>query len=408
VDERVADLIAWRRTIHSHPETAHTEHETSTFIRSVLAAEGLAPREISGTGVVVDIGPDPRHERETPQDGGASPAERARRTGGKDRRPGRVALRADIDALPIQERTGLPFASRRDGFAHACGHDIHTSALLGAALALRSLERAGALPRGVRLIFQPAEEGQPSGARTLSDAGVLDGVGQIFALHCDPKIDVGRLGTRIGAITAASDAITIAVRSTGGHTSRPHLTGDVVHALSTVVTSLPAVLHRTVDPRIGIDLTFGQIQAGTAPNAMPSSGLLRGTLRCLDPDAWRRAGDLIEPSVRSILEPYDVEVDVEVLRGIPPVVNDERATRVLDDAAKAVLGPDSTELTEQSLGGEDFAWYLERVPGALARLGTRTPGGTTYDLHRGDAIFDEGAIANGAKVLAAAALFAAD
>ncbi|MGO1582360.1 MAG: amidohydrolase [Actinomycetaceae bacterium] len=406
IDSRVDDLVAWRRRIHAHPETAFAEHETADLLVEVLTAEGLHPRRMASTGVVVDLGPDPRRERAAPQDGSTTPAERARRSGGRYVPHGRVALRADIDALPVPETTGLPFGSNRPGFAHACGHDLHTACLLGAALALADLDRAGRLACGVRLVFQPAEEAQPSGARTLVEHGVLEGVGQIFALHCDPKLDVGRLGTRIGAITAASDAITIQVRAEGGHTSRPHLTGDVVNALATVVTGLPAVLHRRLDPRIGIDLTFGEIAAGSAPNAMPSTGTLRGTLRCLDPDAWQEAGALVEPAVRAMLEPFGVDVDVEVLQGIPPVVNDERATRALDAAAKAVLGEGATELTEQSLGGEDFAWYLRRVPGALARLGTRTPGGQTYDLHRGDAVFDERAIAAGAKVLAGVALTA--
>ncbi|MGC5629401.1 amidohydrolase [Georgenia sp. Z1344] len=404
IDARSDDLVAWRRRIHMNPETAFTEHETAAFVEEVLIGAGLSPRRVAGTGVVVDLGPDPRRSHPAPPNGASTPADRSRRSGGRHVPGGRLALRADMDALPIPETTRLPFASKRRGAAHACGHDIHTTALLGATLALAELDAAGRLARGVRAIFQPAEEAQPSGARTLVEHGVLEGVGGIFALHCDPKLDVGRLGSRIGAITAASDAVTVHVRSDGGHTSRPHLTGDVVNALATVVTGLPAVLRRRLDPRIGVDLTFGAIQAGTAANAMPSTGVLRGTLRCLDADAWQEAGALVEPAVRAMLQPFGVEVDVEVLQGIPPVVNDERATRALDRAAKSVLGEDSTELTEQSLGGEDFAWYLRRVPGALARLGTRTPGGTTYDLHRGDAQFDERALAAGAKVLAGVAL----
>jgi len=378
-------LIETRRHIHAHPEVAWREHETTTYLRRILTEAGLEPRPLDPTGLVVDIGADRR-----------APGLR------------RVALRADLDALPVPETSGLAFASEREGCAHACGHDIHTTALLGAALALKQLDDAGELPVGVRCLFQPAEEIQPGGAQAVIDQGGLDGVHQIFALHCDPKVEVGRVGSRIGPITAASDTVTLMVTSEGGHTSRPHLTGDVVYALSQLATGLPAVLGRRTDPRSGVNLTWGAVHAGKAPNAIPASGTLTGTIRCLDSREWERLGRIVEQAAQQIAAPYAVETEVSYVRGIPPVVNDERAVRVADAAVKDVLGADAVELTEQSLGGEDFAWYLTHLPGALVRLGTRTPGGPAYDLHRGDIVFDERAIGLGARVLARTALLAAD
>jgi amidohydrolase len=375
------ELVEVRRDIHAHPELGRTEQRTTRLVAERLRLAGLSPRMLAGTGLTCDIGP--------------SSVETGRR---------RIALRADMDALPVQETTGLPYASTVHGVAHACGHDVHTTALLGAGLVLAELHEAGELPTGVRLVFQPAEEVQPGGALDVLNQGALDGVGAIFALHCDPKVDVGRVGTRIGPITSASDEVTVVVTGPGGHTSRPHLTGDVVYALGQVITQVPAVLGRRLDPRSGVNLTWGAVQAGSAHNAIPASGSVRGTLRCLDVRAWERASQVVHEAVEQVVAPYGVEVEVRHQRGVPPVENDERATAVLEAAARDVLGEDSVQLTEQSLGGEDFAWYLTKVPGAMARLGTRTPGGRTYDIHQGDLVVDEGAIAAGAALLARAAL----
>ncbi|TNC19301.1 amidohydrolase, partial [Georgenia sp. 311] len=240
-DELDDELVALRRQIHSNPELGWMERETTDLLADRLKAAGLSPRRLTSTGLVCDIGPDPRA--------------RGRR---------RIGLRGDIDALPVTETTGLPFRSRNKGLSHACGHDVHASAVLGAGLVLARLAEEDLLPVGVRLILQPAEEVQPSGAKSLLDAGVLDGVEQMYAVHCAPKLEVGRIGSRIGPITAASDNVTITVRSNGGHTSRPHLTGDVVYALGHIITQLPAVLDRRLDPRSGANLTWGAVNAGRA------------------------------------------------------------------------------------------------------------------------------------------------
>ena len=376
-----ADLVAIRRDLHAHPELARTEERTTRVIADRLAAAGLQPRLLPGAGLLCDLGP-------------AHPGSR------------RIALRADLDALPVADACGEPWTSTVRGVSHACGHDLHAAAVLGAGLALAELYAAGRLDVDVRLLFQPAEEVQPGGSIDVMAAGGLDGVEQIFALHADPKLDVGRVGTRIGPITSASDEVHVTIRGAGGHTSRPHLTGDVVFALGQVITGVPAVLGRRLDPRSGVNLTWGAVRAGSAPNAIPSSGSVHGTLRALDVRAWERAAEVFTTAVREVVAPYDVEVDVHRQRGVPPVVNEEASTGVLEAAARDVLGPESVVLTEQSLGGEDFAWYLTKVPGALARLGTRTPGGRTYDIHQGELRVDERAIEAGALVLARAAVLA--
>ena len=377
VDEKSDDLREIRRHLHRHPELSHQEHATTDFVVERLTALGLSPQRMAHTGLICDIpGSDPDLQL--------------------------TALRADMDALGIPELSPVSFRSTVEGVSHACGHDVHMSAVLGAATALVRVADAGALRRGVRLIFQPAEEMHPCGALELIGQDVLDGVDSILALHCDPGVDVGHIGLKTGPITSATDPVTIQVRGAGGHTSRPHLTQDLVYALSSIATQLPAALTRRMDPRSGVNLTWGSIHAGSAFNAIPSSGTLEGTLRCLDHDAWDRAEELLESVLADLVRPWGVEARVSHDRGVPPVSNSAGGVEVLAAAVRGVLGRDNLDPTAQSLGGEDFAWYLEKVPGALARLGTRTPGGRTYDLHMGDLMIDERAIGIGGSVLASA------
>lgn len=383
LDELRAELVSIRRDLHAHPELARTEERTTRVVAERLRAAGLTPHLLTGSGLWCDIGP-------------SVAASGVRR----------VALRADLDALPVPDTCGLPWASTHRGVAHACGHDVHTTAVLGAGLALARLAADGGLDVGVRLLFQPAEEVQPGGSIDVINEGGLDGVGEIFSVHCDPKLDVGLVGTRIGPITSASDEVTVTVTGDGGHTSRPHLTGDVVFALGQVITQVPAILGRRLDPRSGVNLTWGAVRAGTVHNAIPSTGTVMGTLRCLDVRAWEQASAVLEQAVVDVLHPLGVEVEVKHQRGVPPVENRAESTGVLEDAAHDVLGPDAVRLTEQSLGGEDFAWYLTKVPGAMARLGTRTPGGHTHDIHQGDLRVDERAVEAGALLLARTAYLA--
>lgn len=373
------ELIAFRRDVHAHPELARAEFRTTALLAERFKAAGARVRLLSGTGLIADIGPvDPAY---------------------------RVALRADLDALPVVERTGLPFASKTDGVSHACGHDVHVSAVLGAGLALQDqAESLAAQGIGVRLIFQPAEEVIPGGAMEVINQGGIRGVDRIFSIHCDPSLAVGQVGLREGALTAAADAVTITLSGRGGHTSRPHLTQDLTYALGKVVTEVPAVLSRRVDPRAGVAVVWGIIHAGSVPNVIPSTGTVSGTLRMLDAELWEKIGPLLEEVVHAVISPYAVTATVEHVRGVPPVVNDPESVARLRIAAVQMLGFDAAKPTQQSLGGEDFAWYTQAVPGAMARLGTRTPGGATFDLHQGDLDVDERAIGFGATLLGAAAL----
>jgi len=288
------------------------------------------------------------------------------------------------------------------GAAHACGHDAHTSMLIGAGLALAS---APELPGRVRLVFQPAEEVMPGGALDAVKAQVLDGVERILALHCDPRVEVGRIGLRTGAITSACDRLVLSLEGSGGHTARPHLTTDLVTAVAKMATELPAVLARRIDPRAGLSVVWGRIQSGQACNVIPQHAELEGTVRCLHLDAWREAPDLIHEVIDQVAAMYRAKWELTYHRGVPPVVNEPDSVELLREAMTARYGVHTIEDTEQSLGGEDFSWYLEHVPGALARLGVRPVGDPTVrDLHRGDFDADSGAIRVGVELFTGAAL----
>jgi amidohydrolase len=307
----------------------------------------------------------------------------------------------------VEDTSGTPWASRTPGVAHACGHDVHTAGLVGAALALQELHHRGQLGGRVRLVFQPAEEVMPGGALRLMEHGVLEDVERIFMLHCDPSLDVGLVGLRAGPLTGAADALSVRLSGRGGHTSRPHLTEDLTFALGKVLTELPAIVSRRMDPRAGVSIVWGMVRAGAAHNVIPGGGYAAGTVRMLDSVAWADAEALIRVLIDEIVAPYGVTAEVDYRRGVPPVVNDHDSTELLAAAVRRVVGDDGEVSTTQSLGGEDFGWYRDRVPGAMGRLGTRTPGGPRYDLHQGNIVVDERATAIAARVLAEAALTAA-
>lgn len=377
-----SELIEFRRDLHAHPEVGYSEHRTTHKIASRLERAGLRASILpKGTGVIADVG------------GGA----------GEDPV---VALRADIDALPIVDEKNVSYRSVNPGACHACGHDVHTTIMLGTGLFLAKAAASGALPGKVRLIFQPAEE-VPGGALDVLAAGGISGVDRVFALHCDPKLDVGKIGTRTGAITAACDKIKVQLTGSGGHTARPHLTADLVFALGKIITELPAALSRRVDPRSGLSLVWGRVSAGSAPNAIPDVGVAEGTVRCLDDSAWHAAPDLLKTLVESVSSAYGVTPDLSYVRSVPPAVNDTVSTAMIAGAVDRVLGPDSLTAAPQSLGGEDFAWYLESIPGSLFRLGTRRPGsGDDFDIHQPMFDVDERCIGVGIKVMSAIAMTA--
>lgn len=386
VKQHEAEMVEFRRDLHAHPELGRAEVRTTRLVAARLRKAGLVPRLLPTTGLVCDI-------------------EASAEAGEPAGSPEVIALRADLDALPVRDEKPVSYRSTVPGVCHACGHDLHTAGVLGAGLVLADLARSGLLTRPVRLIFQPAEEIMPGGAHDVIDAGGLDGVDRILALHCDPRLDTGTLGLTVGAITSASDRILVRLSGDGGHTARPHLTQDVVHALGVLVSQLPAVLGRRLDPRAGVSLVWGRVTAGHVANAIPAEGWAEGTIRCLDSAAWESAPALAAELADQIVAPFGVTAEVDTYRGVPPVVNEEASVALLAEAATAVLGPQSVVPTDQSLGAEDFAWYLEHVPGALARLGVRRPGDTTAaDLHQGTFDPDEDAIALAMRLLAAAVL----
>jgi amidohydrolase len=363
------ELVGWRRHIHRYPELGRQEFATTQFVAERLAEAGLNPKVLpGGTGLTCDLGPD------------GEP---------------RVALRADMDALPMAERTGAAYSSTMPNAAHACGHDAHTAILLGTALALAG---APELPVGLRLIFQPAEELMPGGAIDTIAAGAMTGVGRIFALHCDPRLQVGKVAVKVGPITSAADMVEISLSSPGGHTSRPHLTGDLVYGLGTLITGVPGVLSRRVDPRNGTVMVWGAVSAGEAANAIPQSGTLAGTIRTGNRETWLGLEDIFRETVAVLLSPLGIRHTVQYNRGVPPVVNEEVSTHIITHAIEA-LGPDALADTRQSGGGEDFSWYLEEVPGAMARLGVWPGSGPQLDLHQPTFDLDERALGIGVRLM---------
>jgi amidohydrolase len=376
VDKYDDELVELRREIHRHPELAWAESRTSELAAHRLEQAGWRITRMPRSGFFAELG-----------EGGRL-----------------VAVRADMDALPILDRTDDPWRSAVPDVAHACGHDVHVTALVGAGLALAEVHERGELRGTVRLLFQPAEEVMPGGAKHLIAQGALEGVERVFALHCDPAVDVGKIGLRAGALTSAADRIEVWLEGTGGHTSRPHLTGDLTFALAKVTSELPAVLSRRMDPRAGVSVVWGIVRAGAAPNVIPEDGMAAGTVRILDAVAWAQCEPIIREAVIDIVRPYGLTPTVDYLQGVPPVVNEPSSNAVLAAAVLRVLGVKGQVSVPQSLGGEDFGWMLEQVPGAMFRLGTRTPGGATYDLHQGDFRVDERAIGIGARVQAEAVM----
>jgi amidohydrolase len=377
-------LVEMRRDLHAHPELSHRETATTRWIDQHLHDLGLSPVRLgAGTGLVCDI--------PIGMPTSASPV---------------VALRADIDALAMQDEKDVGYRSQADGVAHACGHDVHTTAVIGAARVLVAVAGEAGVSGTVRLVFEPAEETVPGGAVDILAEHRLDGVLGIFGLHCDPKIDVGHVGTRVGALTSAADLVEVTVRGPGGHTARPERTVDLVALLGRLVTGGQAELDRLTEHPGDLRLVFGAVHSGDAANVIPSHGIVRGSLRTPEYDVWLKAPDLFREAVQRVLHDTDAEWEIDHRRGVPPVVNDALMTTVLEAAVRDALGSAAVVETDQSWGGDSFAWYLEGIPGCYARLGVHDPGSLAprLDLHASTFDVDERAIRCGAAVLAFSAL----
>ncbi len=367
------ELVAFRRRLHAHPEVSRHEHRTTEAIIERLAAAGLEPTIVStGTGVVCDIG-----------------------TGHRT-----VALRADIDGLAMADTKDVSYRSKVDGVAHGCGHDLHTTIVMGAGLALAE-QGVGR----VRLIFEPAEEEVPGGALDVIADGALVGVDAIFGFHADPKLDVGTVGVRTGALTSSADLVELTLHGPGGHTARPQLTVDLVAVAGRVAAELPGRVAAGAASHGSLSLVFGAIRAGDAANVIPTEAVLRGSLRSPDPGAHDHAPRIIDEELRKLVEPLGATFQLTYRRGVPPVLNDADLSDVMRDAVRGALGRDALVEPPRSAGGDTFAWYLEHVPGCYGRLGVHDPERTErLDLHSGAFDVHEGAIDVGVRVMIAAAL----
>jgi hippurate hydrolase len=367
-------IVALRRDIHSEPELGFDTEKTA---EKVLAALDGLPLEIqtgvAQNGVVATL----RGEEEGPT----------------------VALRADMDALPIQEETGLPFASEVEGKMHACGHDGHTSMLVGAAHALSGMRDR--LEGSVKFVFQPAEEGG-GGGRVMVDEGVADDVSSIFALHLWPGLPFGNVATKAGPIMAAADAFEMEIRGPGGHGAMPHLAADAVVIAAQVVTVLQTIVSREVDPVEPAVLTIGEIGAGTAFNIIPEKARLAGTVRTFNPDLRERMPGRIEAVARGVAKGMRGDAYLDYTFSYPVTVNDQDAAERALGVAEGLFGGQSVlELSNPSMTSEDFAYFLERVPGAFMWLGV---GEDVSGLHTPQFAFDEGILPRGSALLAALAV----
>lgn len=370
---RAEELIALRRDLHAHPELSSQERRTTATIVRRLQVAGLEPKVLNcGTGLVCDVGT------------GDGPV---------------LALRADIDALSMDDECHTSYRSQEPGKAHACGHDVHTAIVLGAGLYF-----AANPPRGrVRLIFEPAEETVPGGAVDVIEEGHLDDVGAVFGLHCDPKKKVGTIGLRTGPVSSASDLIRITLHGPGGHTARPEATIDLITVMAELALRLPQVLTDRVEraDKGPIRLVWGSAVSGDAPNVIPAKAVLIGTLRTPDRVVWEAQRRLLNESVELILGDSGVRWELYHRQGVPPVDNHVEPTALWADAIAEELGQDAVVPTEQSWGGDSFAWYTDRVPGTYGRLGVHNGNGETLDLHASTFDVDERAIGVGLRAMVA-------
>lgn len=369
--------IALRRELHKHPELSLKEYKTTSLISNELKKLGINPLQLGlETGVVADI------------IGKKADSEKV------------IAIRADIDALPVQEADNGPFSSETAGVCHACGHDIHTAILLLTARVLT--ENADKFSGRVRLIFQPAEE-SGDGAKLMFKHGALEGIKPdcVIGMHTWPDTPAGKIGVRFGASHASSDTIKIKVIGKGGHGAHPYRCVDPVVAACSLVMQMQTVISRELSINDGGVLTFGMIHGGTAPNVIPDSVELAATLRALDPDKRLQMLDSIRRIAESCCMALRAKAEITIEEGMPPIVNDLTIIEKIKNSAVKALGADNVEqLKQASPGSDDFAFYLEKFPGALFRVGTGSDDPLTHiGLHNAKNRFDERSIAAGACVL---------
>ncbi|PZD70883.1 putative hydrolase YxeP [Acaryochloris thomasi RCC1774] len=368
-------LIEIRRHLHTYPELSGQEHQTAAYVAGVLSSCGLRVEEgVGKTGVVGDL-----------------------RGSGQDLR--QLAIRTDMDALPIQEMTELTFASRKPGIMHACGHDIHTTVGLGTAMILAELQ----LPGNVRFLFQPAEE-IAQGAKWMIDDGAMENVSAILSTHVFPSIPAGTVAVRYGSLTAAADNLEITIIGESGHGARPHEATDAIWIAAQVITTLQQAISRTQNPLRPVVLTIGQINGGRAPNVIADQVHLQGTVRSLHPETREQLPQWIEAIVAGICQPYGAKYHVDFQAGVPAVRNNTGLTKLIESSAQQLWGSEKIQvLPEASLGAEDFSLYLEHAPGSMFRLGVGHHERINHPLHHPEFKADESAIVTGVMTMAYAA-----
>ena len=380
-EEIKGTLIKYRRKIHSHPELSGCEEETATYVAAVLEANGIdVRRNVGGHGVVGLI---------------------------KGKGNGKtIAIRADMDALPLQDAKETDYASEVEGVMHSCGHDVHTAILLGVATVMSRLKEE--LDGSVKLIFQPSEEQAVGGAGAMIEDGALENPvpSAILALHVMPELPVGTIGCRSGVMTASSDRVDITIHGRSGHAARPHQTIDAILVSSHVISALQHIISRRIDPLHPAVITIGTISGGTVANIVADTVEMTGTVRSLNSAIRDQLPDLIEQVVKGITESMGAGYDFTFTRGNPSVVNDETLTSLVMGAGRDILGSDKViDLAEPTMGGEDFSLFAEKVPGTFIRLGVgNNEKGIVHPLHHILFDIDEDALPIGVKVMAWSAL----
>jgi len=368
IDSFNDELINIRRRIHAHPELSGLENQTAILISGYLRNIGWKVTESVGrTGVIAEFGP-------------------------KDK--GFIGLRVDMDALPIFEKTNLSFSSKVDGVMHACGHDLHVSIGLGVAKIIRDLK----LNFGTRIIFQPAEE-IASGARWMIHDGATNGLNQILGVHVFPELSVGTVGIKDGSLTAAAGEIQVEIQGKSGHGARPYEGVDAIWVASKVISGIQELITRKLNPLDPVVITFGKINGGNAYNILAEKVNLVGTVRCTNPKLFRGIGSWLNKNISSIANSCGAKAKIKFREITPPVNNNNDINRVIRDSAIQILGQQNViELQKPSLGAEDFAEFLNEVPGAMFRLGVSREKGCA-PLHSAKFDPDERAIAVGIKVI---------
>ncbi|HEX6914075.1 MAG TPA: M20 family metallopeptidase [Chitinophagaceae bacterium] len=365
-----------RRHLHAHPELSYQEFETSKFICSKLTEWDIPFQVMATTGVAALIE-------------GKKPGSRC------------IALRADMDALPIPEQNNVPYRSTREGVMHACGHDVHTTCLLGAAKIVSELREE--IEGTIKLVFQPGEEKNPGGASLMIRDGVLTNPAPqaIIALHVNPALDAGKLSFRKGRVMASADEIYITIRGKGGHAAAPHLTIDTILVAAQLVTSLQQVISRNNNPLSPSVLSICSIQGGHTTNVIPSEVKMMGTFRAMD-EGWRRkAHDIIRQHATGMAHALGAEIDLHIDVGYPCVDNDEQLTGQAWKLAEEFLGAGNVEETEIRMGAEDFGYYTQEIPGCFFRLGVRNERrGIVHNVHTPLFDIDESAIETGMGTMA--------